>query len=199
MTPGALPADVCIIILCVCTCSAVIEQCGGLDLLTAIGAKILRKHPKHLTTLAPLVMFFLTFFAGTAMVCFALQPVIFEVAYRNGIRPERAMVTGTMAAQCAITASPISAATAAMIGLFIHYGHPEISLPQILMVSLPAGLIGVLATSLFFMKWGKELDKDEEFQRRLKNGQIESPKIVELKDIGLKGKFSLGFFLLGLI
>lgn len=199
VTPGALPADVCFIILCVCTCSAVIEQCGGLDLLTAIGAKILRKHPKHLTTLAPLVMFFLTFFAGTAMVCFALQPVIFEVAYRNGIRPERAMVTGTMAAQCAITASPISAATAAMIGLFIHYGHPEISLPQILMVSLPAGLIGVLATSLFFMKWGKELDKDEEFQRRLKNGQIESPKIVELKDIGLKGKFSLGFFLLGLI
>ena len=139
VTPGALPADVCFIILCVCTCSAVIEQCGGLDLLTAIGAKILRKHPKHLTTLAPLVMFFLTFFAGTAMVCFALQPVIFEVAYRNGIRPERAMVTGTMAAQCAITASPISAATAAMIGLFIHYGHPEISLPQILMVSLPAG------------------------------------------------------------
>ncbi len=197
VTPGALPTDVCFIILAVCTCSSILEACGGLNLLTAFGAKILRNNPKHITLLAPLVMFFLTFFAGTAMVCFALQPVIFEVAYSNGIRPERPMVTGTMAAQCAITASPISAATAALIGLFAYYQHPEISLPQILMVSVPAGLIAILLTSLVFLKWGKDLDKDTDFQNRLRQGIVEKPRSVKMENSSPKAKLSLLLFASG--
>ena len=199
VTPGALPADVCFIILSVCTCSAILETCGGLDLLINIGAKILRNHPKYITTLAPIVMFFLTFFAGTAMVCFALQPVIYEVAYSNGIRPERAMVTGTMAAQCAIPASPISAATAALIGLFATYGYSDITLGQILMVTVPSILIAAILTSFIFWKWGKDLDKDETFQERLRKGLVEMPRPTELKKASPKAKFSLILFGLGIV
>ena len=184
VTPGALPADVCFIILSVCTCSAILETCGGLDLLINIGAKILRNHPKYITTLAPIVMFFLTFFAGTAMVCFALQPVIYEVAYSNGIRPERAMVTGTMAAQCAIPASPISAATAALIGLFATYGYSDITLGQILMVTVPSILIAAILTSFC-----------EPIVIRL----VEMPRPTELKKASPKAKFSLILFGLGIV
>lgn len=199
LTPGSLPSDVCFIILSVCTCSAILEKCGGLDLLTSVGARILRKNPKYITILAPIVMFLLTFFAGTAMVCFALQPVIYEVAYNSGIRPERPMVTGTMAAQCAITASPISAATAALIGLFVSYGYPEISLPQILLICVPAGFLSIVLTSLVFWKWGQDLDVDKDFQKRLEMGLVENPREQKINKISGRAKFSLFLFFSGII
>lgn len=199
ITPGALPGDVCFIILSVCTCSAILENCGGLNLLIAVGAKILRRNPKRITLLAPLVMFFLTFFAGTAMVCFALQLVIYEVAYSNGIRPERAMVTGTMAAQCAITASPISAATAALIGLFAAYGHNEVSLAHIMMICVPAGLASVMLTSFLFIRWGKDLSSDMAFQERLAKGMIEQPRPIEFVRTDKRSLLSLVVFAAGIV
>lgn len=199
LSPTAMPADVCFIILCVCTCSAVLEACGGLNFLIAIGAKIIRSNPTRLLLIAPIVMFFLTVFAGTAMVCFTLQPVIYEVAYANRIRPERAMVPATMAAQCAITACPISAATAALIGLFAHYGHPEISLATILTISLPAGLISVILISQLYRHWGAELKDDKIYQERLAAGLVTPPANAPLVTITTKSKFSLLIFAFGII
>lgn len=180
LTPSAMPADIIFIIIAVCTCAATMHAAGGLDLLVRIAAKIIRSNPKYIMVLAPLVMFFVTVFAGTAMTCYALQPVVYEVAYSNGYRPERALVAGSMAANVGITASPIAAATAAVLGLFVNYGHPEIDLATIMLVAFPAGLLGVIGASLLFVRWGKDLDKDPEFQKRLKEGLVEVPASVDL-------------------
>ena len=47
------------------------------------------------------------------------------------------MAVATIASQQAITASPVAAATAAMIGLFAEKGMAQWGLPQILMVCVP--------------------------------------------------------------
>lgn len=179
VTPAGMQADIIFIIIAVCTCAAAMHAAGGLDLLVRYAARIIRSNPKYIMVLAPLVMFFVTVFAGTAMTCYALQPVVFEVAYANGYRPERALVAGSMAASVGITASPIAAATAAVLGLFVQYGHPEISLGTIMIVAFPAGLISVVLASLFFIKWGKDLDKDSAYQKRLKAGLVELPPSID--------------------
>ena len=55
------------------------------------------------------------------------------------------MAVATIASQQAITASPVAAATAAMIGLFAEKGITDFGLPQILMICVPATLIGVVS------------------------------------------------------
>lgn len=200
LSPAGMPADIIFIIISVCTCAATMHAAGGLDLLVRIAAYIIRSNPKYIMVLAPLVMFFVTVFAGTAMTCYALQPVIFEVAYANGYRPERAMVAGSMAANVGITASPIAAATAAVLGLFVQYGHPEIGLGTIMLVAFPAGLISVVIASLLFIKWGKDLDQDTDFQARLKEGSIDVPPIIDAsKPLPRSAHISLTIFALTVI
>ncbi|HAW45077.1 MAG TPA: C4-dicarboxylate ABC transporter [Sutterella sp.] len=199
VTPTALPTDVAFIIICVCLCSAIMEACGGLDLLISFGAKIIRSNPNQVSIVAPLVSFALTCFAGTGLVCLALQPVTYEVAYNVGVRPERPLVGVTVASQTAITACPISAATAALLGLFSTYGHADIQLGTILMVTFPASLAGTLAAMAVFYFWGKELDQDEGYQARLKAGLIEAPKVIESTELAPGAKLSLIIFTIGII
>lgn len=199
VVPTALPTDVAFIIISVCLCASIMEAAGGLDILIAFGAKIIRKNPKQVSVIAPLVSFFLTVFAGTGMVALALQPVTYEVAYSVGVRPERSMVGVSVAGQTAITACPISAATAAMLGLMTTYGHPEISLATILMVAFPASLAGTLAAIGVFYFWGKDLDKDEAYQARLKAGLVEAPKPIETKLATKFAKISLVFFTIAIV
>jgi anaerobic C4-dicarboxylate transporter DcuA len=78
----------------------------------------------------------------------------------------------TIASQQAITASPVAAATAAMIGLFAEKGLTQWGLPQILMVCVPATLTGVVAAAIVSMFIGKDLKDDPEYQARLKAGLI---------------------------
>lgn len=121
VTPTAPPVDVMLIIIAVCMSAACMDAAGGLDFLVRIAARIIRSNPKYVSVIAPLVGFFLTFFSGTGNLIFAIHPVIYEVAYSAGVRPERPMASATVAAQVGITACPISAATAALIGLsLIH-------------------------------------------------------------------------------
>jgi len=199
VTPTALPTDVAFIIITVCLCSAIMESCGGLDLLISFGAKIIRSNPNQVSIVAPLVSFALTCFAGTGLVCLALQPVTYEVAYNVGVRPERPLVGVTVASQTAITACPISAATAALLGLFSTYGHPEIALGTILMVAFPASLAGTLVAMAVFYFWGKDLDKDEAYQARLKAGLVEAPKVIEQVEFAPGAKLSLTIFTIGII
>lgn len=141
--------------------------------------------------------FFLTFFSGTGNLIFAIHPVIYEVAYSAGVRPERPMASATVAAQVGITACPISAATAALLGLFAAYNHPEITLAGILMVTFPACLIGVLVGSFVYMFWGKELKDDPEYQARLKAGTVEPPPKISEAPLPKGAKLSVAIFLLG--
>jgi len=114
--------------------------------------------------------------AGTGHIVYPLLPVIYETAHRSGIRPERPMAVATIASQQAITASPVAAATAAMIGLFAEKGLTQWGLPQILMVCVPATLTGVLAAAIVSMFIGKDLKDDPEYQARLASGQIPAPQ-----------------------
>ena len=173
--PTAPPVDVMLIILAVIMAASVMEAAGGIDFLVSVAERVIRKNPKHITIVAPLVTWTFTFLAGTGHIVYPLLPVIYEVAHQKGIRPERPMAIATIASQQAITASPVAAATAALIGLF-HSQNLKYGLPEILAVCVPSTLLGVIAAALVQTRIGKELADDPEYQARLASGQIDAPR-----------------------
>lgn len=195
IVPTSPPIDVMLIIFSVCMCASCMEAVGGLDILVRIAARIIRSNPKYVAVLGPVVSFFLTFFAGTGNAVYAILPVIYEVSYNAKVRPERAMAGAATAGQVGITACPISAATAAMIGLMAANGHPEIGLGQILMITFPSCLIGVLVASFVCMLRGKDLDKDPEYQARLKAGLVQPPQAASDRKLPREATWSVLIFL----
>ena len=170
--PGAIPGEVLIIVLTVIMAASAMEVAGGVDFLVRVAERIIRKNPKHVTIIAPLVTYGFTFASGTGHIVYPLLPVIYEVAHESGIRPERPMAIATIASQQAITASPVSAATAAMIGLLATH---HVGLVQILLICVPSTLLAVLIAAFVQLRVGKELKDDAEYQRRLKAGEIAPP------------------------
>ena len=193
LQPTTPPIDVMLMIAAVISAASCMQAAGGLDYMVKIAERLLRKNPSHVTILAPLVTYFFTFLAGTGHVAYSVLPVIAEVATETKIRPERPLGIAVIASQQGITASPISAATVALLGLLAGY---DITLFDILMICVPATLIGVLVGAFFSMKVGKELVDDPEYQRRLQNGML-NDKHVELKDVQnkFKAQLSVGLFL----
>ena len=179
VNPTSPPIDVMLIILAVIMAASVMDAAGGIDFLVRIAERIIRANPKYVTVVAPLTTWSFTFVAGTGHIVYPLLPVIYETAHQNGIRPERPMAVATIASQQAITASPVAAATAAMIGLFSQNGMTQWGLPQILMVCVPATLTGVVAAAIVSMFIGKDLKDDPEYQARLREGKIPAPKASE--------------------
>lgn len=184
LQPTAPPIDVMLMIVAVITAAACMQAAGGLDLMVKAAEHLLRKRPSQITLLSPLVTYLFTFVAGTGHVAYSVLPVIAEVARETKIRPERPLGIAVIASQQAITASPISAATVALLGLLSGY---DISLPDILMITIPATLIGVLLGALYSLRVGKELTEDPEYQRRLKEGLLGNDH-YELKDVANKRK-----------
>jgi anaerobic C4-dicarboxylate transporter DcuA len=176
-TPGKIPGDVLLIILTVIMAASAMEAAGGIDYLVRIAAGIIRKSPKHVTLIAPLVSYVFTFLSGTGHVFYPLLPVIYEVSMKGRIRPERPIAIATIASQQAITASPVSAATAALIAVL---GSQGIGLPQILMICVPATLLGVIVAALIQTRVGVELEEDPEYLRRLQTGELDDSQ--ETKD-----------------
>lgn len=125
--PGAIPFDVIEIIMAVIAAIAAMQVAGGMDYLVSLAERMLRRHPKYITFLAPLVTWFMTVLAGTGHTAFSTLPVITEVAKEQGIRPSRPLSIAVVASQIAITASPISAAVVFFAGilepLFDAAGH----------------------------------------------------------------------------
>src|SRR4051794_32345854 len=171
--PGSIPGEVLLIILCVIMAASTMEAAGGIDYLVRIAAGIIRKSPRHVTIVAPLVAYLFTFLSGTGHVFYPLLPVIYEVAMKGRVRPERPIAVATIASQQAVTASPVSAATAALIAIL---GSKGIGLPSILMICVPSTLLGVIVAALVQTRVGVELDQDPEFLRRVAAGEIEDPK-----------------------
>ena len=171
LQPGVIPIDVMLMIAAVISAAAAMQAAGGLDYLVMLAERLLRKNPTRIVYLSPLVTYFFTFIAGTGHIAYSVLPVIAETARETKIRPERPLGIAVIASQQAITASPISAATAAFLGLLIAV-NPNITLLNILMVSIPATLIGVLVGAFTSRKVGKELEDDPEYQRRLKEGML---------------------------
>ncbi len=198
VAPTSPPVDVILIILAVIMAASVMDAAGGIDFLVRIAERIIRAHPKYVTIVAPLTTWTFTFLAGTGHIVYPLLPVIYEVAHQNGIRPERPMAVATIASQQAITASPVAAATAAMIGLFSEKGFAEWGLPQILTVCVPATLTGVVAAAIISMFIGKDLKDDPEYQARLAAGEVPAPKPPEARPpLKPAAKLSAYVFLIG--
>ena len=193
--PTAPPIDVMLIILAVCMCASCMEAVGGLEILVRIAARVIRAKPKMVGIIAPVVSFFLTFFAGTGNAVYAILPVIYEVSYNAGVRPEKAMAGAAVAGQVGITASPIAAAMAAMIGLFAQNGHGGIGLGSILMITFPACLIGVVVGSAICMLFGKDLKNDPAYQARLKAGLVLPPEPISNHKLPPQATYSVFIFL----
>ncbi|WP_304325542.1 anaerobic C4-dicarboxylate transporter family protein [Phocaeicola plebeius] len=169
LEPTTPPIDVMLMIVAVIAAAGCMQAAGGLDLMVKWAEKILRRHPQRITLLSPLVTYLFTFFAGTGHVAYSVLPVIAEVARETGIRPERPMGIAVIASQQAITASPISAATVALLSMLAGY---DITLFDILKISIPCTLVGVLAGAIYSMRVGKELKDDPVCQARLKSGEL---------------------------
>ncbi len=184
LQPTSPPIDVMLMIVAVIAAASCMQAAGGLDLMVKWAEKLLRKHPQRITLLSPIVTYLFTFIAGTGHVAYSVLPVIAEVATETKIRPERPMAIAVIASQQAITASPISAATVALLSMLAGYG---ISLMDILMISIPCTLIGVLAGAFYSLRVGKELEQDPEYLRRLANHEI-SEQHYQTKAVTNQGK-----------
>lgn len=166
LKPGNPPTDVIYIIIAAVTCAGIMQASGGMDWLIQIAEKLLRKHPDRITFLAPLCTFFLTVLVGTGHVVYTLMPIICDIALKKGIRPERPCGVASIASQVGITCSPIAAAVVAFVSISNANGF-DITIPQVLMVSIPASLFGLMAAATASYKRGLDLDKDPVFQARL--------------------------------
>ena len=179
LQPTAPPIDVRLMIVAVISAASCMQAAGGLDYMVKLAERLLRRNPSQVTILSPLVTYLFTFVAGTGHVAYSVLPVIAEVATETKIRPERPLGIAVIASQQAITASPISAATVALLGLLTGF---DITLFDILKITIPATLIGVLVGAFLSKKVGKELLEDPEYLRRLEAGMIDT-KHVELNDV----------------
>ncbi|MBQ2673518.1 MAG: anaerobic C4-dicarboxylate transporter [Prevotella sp.] len=168
LKPGTPPTDVIYIIIAAVTCAGIMQASGGMDWLIQIAEKMLRKHPDRITFLAPLCTFFLTVLVGTGHVVYTLMPIICDIALKKGIRPERPCGVASIASQVGITCSPIAAAVVAFVTIS-NANHFDITIPQVLMISIPACLCGLMAAAAASYKRGLDLDKDPQFQAKLKD------------------------------
>lgn len=166
MKPGTPPTDVIYIIIAAVTCAGIMQASGGMDWLIQLAEKLLRKHPGRITFLAPLCTFILTVLVGTGHVVYTLMPIICDISLKKGIRPERPCGIASIASQIGITCSPIAAAVVAFITISGANGF-SVTIPQVLMVTFPACLLGIFMASVASYHRGKDLDKDPEFQKKI--------------------------------
>jgi len=203
VAPGSPPISVMLIILAVVAASATLEATGGLKLLVKFAERLLRKHPNQIVFLGPLCTYSLTVLVGTGHSVYPLLPVIYDVAYKKGIRPERPMAMSTVASQMGITASPIAAAAAVVMATAAD-NHLDISLVNVLLVTIPATLTGVLVGCMWSLKRGKELEQDQEFIERCQDPEFKAQLIDEVQQDESEpasqqvAKRGLGIFLAGI-
>jgi anaerobic C4-dicarboxylate transporter DcuA len=169
--PGAIPIDVMLIIVSVITASAALQAAGGLDYMVNVAARFLKKHPSRITFYAPLVTWLFSLCTGTAHTCYAMLPIISEIARKDKVRPERPLSVATIAASLGCTGSPVSAATAAVVSEML-LGDKGIGMTEIMAITIPASLIAILVASLVQNYVGKPLEKDAEYQRRIREGLL---------------------------
>ena len=165
LKPGTPPTDVIYIIIAAVTCAGTLQASGGMDWMIQVAERMLRKHPEHITFLGPITTFFLTVLVGTGHVVYTIMPIICDIALKKNIRPERPCGVASIASQVGITCSPIAAAVVAFVTISNANGF-MVSIPQVLMVTIPACLIGLMCAALASFKRGKDLDKDPDFLAR---------------------------------
>jgi anaerobic C4-dicarboxylate transporter DcuA/anaerobic C4-dicarboxylate transporter DcuB len=173
--PGEPPAAALAIILAVVTAAAMMQAAGGIDWMVSVAAGIIEKRPKQITLIAPLTAFLFCVGSGTGNIIYPLLPVIYDVSYKNNIRPARPLTVTVVQSGIALAASPVSAAMAAMLTL-TDVAPYNLGLSQILAITIPACVIGIFVTSLVVNRMWKDLDEDPEVQARIASGQLAAPQ-----------------------
>ncbi|ATA22410.1 anaerobic C4-dicarboxylate transporter [Gibbsiella quercinecans] len=194
--PGSIPFDVISIVMAVIAAISTMQVAGGMDFLVQQTEKLLRKNPRHITVLAPVVTYILTLFAGTGNISLSALPVIAEVAKEQGIKPSRPLSTAVVSAQIAITASPISAAVVYMTSVMEGRGVSYLSM---LGVVIPSTFCAILLMALL-VSWlfDARLSNDPVYQKRFEEGVI-ALRGNALKSVKPGAKISVLLFLLGVL
>jgi anaerobic C4-dicarboxylate transporter DcuB len=174
LPPGKPPVDVILTIVAVVAASATLQASGGLDVLLQQAEKLLRRNPKYVSILAPFTTSFLTILCGTGHVVYTMLPIIYDVAIKNNIRPERPMAAASIGAQMGIIASPVSVAIVSLAAFLAKApaGSVQIDFITILQVTIPSTMAGVLLIGIFSWFRGKDLDKDPEFQKLIADPEM---------------------------
>jgi anaerobic C4-dicarboxylate transporter DcuB len=188
LPPGKPPVDVMLTIVAVVAASATLQASGGLEVLLQLAEKVLRRNPRYVSILAPFTTCFLTMLCGTGHVVYTMLPIIYDVAIKNNIRPERPMAGSSIGAQMGIIASPVSVAVVSLAAFLAKApgGAPVIDFITLLSITIPSTLAGVLMIGIFSWFRGKDLDKDEDFQALI--ADPESRKYVYGETATLLGK-----------
>ena len=166
LPPGKPPVDVMLVIIAVVAASATLQASGGLDVMLQIAEKLLRKNPKYISIVAPFVTCILTMLCGTGHVVYTILPIIYDAAIKNNIRPERPMAASSIGAQMGIIASPVSVAVVSLVAMLngITVNGKSLEFLDLLAITIPSTLLGILAIGIFSWFRGKDLDKDPVFQ-----------------------------------
>ncbi len=194
LKPGAIPFDVIEIIMAVIAAIAAMQIAGGLDYLVGLAERLLRRHPRYVTFLAPLVTYVMTLLAGTGHTAFSTLPVIAEVAKEQGVRPSRPLSIAVVASQIAITASPLSAAVVFFASILEPRGVSYLSL---LGVAIPSTMAAIFCAAIITSFLGKELKDDEVYQARLAKGEVKL-RGEQVYDIKPGAKRAVLLFLIGI-
>ncbi len=200
--PGEPPISAMLIILAVVTAASLMQAAGGIDWMVKVAAGIISKHPKQITLLAPLTAFAFSVGAGTSNILYPLLPVIYDVSYTNNIRPSRPLSCAVAQSGMALAASPVSAAMAAMLALTTVAPY-NFDLVQILSITIPACLVGIIVTALIVNRLGKDLDEDPEVQAKIASGELAPPSgsgdAAAALTFTKQGRNSAIVFLLGVV
>jgi len=171
LAPGKPPTAVILTILAVVAASATLQASGGLECMLQVAERILRRNPKYVSVLAPFLTCFLTMLCGTGHVVYTMLPIIYDVAIKNGIRPERPLAASTISSQMGICASPVSVAMVSFVAIFATAGATingvPVTLIDVMKLTIPSTFLGILVVAAFSWFRGKDLDKDPDFQARI--------------------------------
>ncbi|AZA11427.1 anaerobic C4-dicarboxylate transporter [Corynebacterium gerontici] len=196
VTREDIPFDVIGIIMSVIAAISAMQRAGGMDYLVHVAEKALRKNPKYITYVAPVVTYLMTLFAGTGHTAFSTLPVIVEVSKESGVRPSRPLSVAVPASQMAITASPISAAVVFVASILEPMGVGYLSL---LAVAIPATFLSIFPTAWLANRLGKELDNDPVYQERLEKGLVSRPRGEQRYEATGGAKASVWIFLAAIV
>ena len=190
--PGSTPINIVLIICAIVSLSSTLYAAGGLDYLVSMAEKVLRRNPKRITFMAPMVTCFFSLLCGSSYVALAVFPIIVEIAYKENIRPERPISMALLGATQALTGSPMSAATAVVVSVLAVYG---VTLGDVMLVCIPSIILALLLGSMVMSRYGAELKDDPEFIRRRTSGELAPPNEIKESEIKPRAKLSVAIFL----
>lgn len=195
LQPGSPPVNIVLIICGIISLSSTLYAAGGLDYLVDLAARLLKKNPKRITFMAPLVTCLFSLLCGSSYVALAVFPVIVEIAYKEKIRPERPISMALLGATQALTGSPMSAATAVIVSVLAVYG---VTLGHVMLVCIPSVVLALLLGALVISRHGVELEDDPEYRRRVASGELAPAHEIKSTEIKPKAKLGVVLFLLAI-